>query len=65
MVADLIVVEVAFALPDEQVILSMNVEAGTTIREAIDGHKPVAVTYPECVSVYKRGELDDAAMMGR
>ena len=33
-----------------------------TIRSAIEGEAPVAVTYPECVSVYKRGELDDAAM---
>ena len=29
-------VEVAYALPEEQVILSLTVDAGTTIREAID-----------------------------
>jgi len=30
--------------------------------ESFAGKKPVAVTYPDSVSLYKRGELDDAAM---
>jgi putative ubiquitin-RnfH superfamily antitoxin RatB of RatAB toxin-antitoxin module len=32
----LLPVEVAYALPDEQVILEINVETGTTVRQAIE-----------------------------
>jgi putative ubiquitin-RnfH superfamily antitoxin RatB of RatAB toxin-antitoxin module len=34
--ADLITVEVAYAKPEEQVILSLEVPAGTTLRQAVE-----------------------------
>lgn len=33
-----------------------------TLREALAGRPPVEVSYPECLSVYRRGRLDDNAM---
>ena len=33
-----------------------------TLREELDGHPRVEVIYPEGLSIYKRGELDDDAM---
>lgn len=43
--AELIPVEVAYALPDEQVILSLEVESGTTIEQAI-AQSGILETYP-------------------
>lgn len=39
-------VEVAYALPDEQLILSLQVEAGTTIKQAIE-QSGILEKYPQ------------------
>ena len=33
-----------------------------TLRENLTGYPSVEVTYPECLSIYKRGQFDDGAM---
>lgn len=44
--ADLIGVEVAYALPAEQVVLALNVEAGTTLRQAVE-RSGILARFPE------------------
>jgi putative ubiquitin-RnfH superfamily antitoxin RatB of RatAB toxin-antitoxin module len=41
-----IVVEVAYALPDEQVLLALQVPAGTTLRQAVE-LSGIRTRYPE------------------
>jgi len=44
--AELITVEVAYAIPTEQVIIPVNVEAGTTVEEAIQ-NSGILTQFPE------------------
>jgi len=68
--AEQITVEVAYALPEEQVILSIQVEPGTTIGEAID-QSDILQKYPDInlenadVGIFGKAQSMDTVLQPR